>query len=254
MDTYPILEYDRDPSAVLRPEMMIGDIGAPEGCVLCFFPKAIEQILSEYPHRQIAAIVSEGVDLPVWAVEMGGSTLGLVQARIGGPGAASQMEELYVMGCRRFLACGSCGVLREDLAAGHLIVPSAAVRDEGTSYHYMEPSREVELDKAAVACIEEVLSEAGVPFLTAKTWTTDAVYRETRARVDRRKREGCVTVEMECASWAAVARYLGAGFGQILYAGDTLGGEEWDGRDFFTLDNVREQVLRLALRACLKMI
>lgn len=247
---FPIIEFDQDRAAIFRPELLLNDIGAPENCVLCFFPKAIESLLSAYPHREIGTLMSEDSTLPVYAVEYEGNLLCVMQARVGGPCAAAQMEELYVMGCRRFLACGSCGVLREDLAAGHLLIPTAAIRDEGTSYHYLPPSREVVLDAGTIYAIEDSLSKAGIPYIKGKTWTTDAVYRETRARVAQREKEGCIAVEMECASWAAVASYLDVRFGQILYAGDTLGGEEWDMRDFPHLHDVRERVLHIALRVC----
>ena len=58
-----------------------------------------------------------------------------------------------------------------------------------------------------------------------RTWTTDAVYRETRARTDRRRAEGCLTVEMEASALIAVARFRGVAFSQVLFAGDSLAGE-----------------------------
>jgi len=76
------------------------------------------------------------------------------------------------------------------------------------------------LGQNVISLIEAVLSDEKIPHVTGKTWTTDAVYRETRKRTDARKQEGCIAVEMECAIWAAVSSSLGASFGQILYAGD----------------------------------
>ena len=79
-----------------------------------------------------------------------------------------------------------CAVARAalvpELVLGHVIVPTSAVRDEGTSYHYLAPAREVTAEPTAVAAATSVLSERGVPFVASKTWTTDAIYRETRAR------------------------------------------------------------------------
>lgn len=62
----------------------------------------------------------------------------------GAPGAAVAVEELYAMGCETFIVCGGAGALTNDSKVGEIIVPVSAVRDEGTSYHYLEPSREIE--------------------------------------------------------------------------------------------------------------
>ena len=131
------------------------------------------------------------------------------------------MEDLIALGCRRFVACGGAGVLRGDIAVGHLVVPTAAVREEGTSYRYFPPSREIAPSPAAVTAIRSVLDEAWVAYRAGKTWTTDGYFRETPGKVARRRAEGCLTVEMECSVLCAVARFRGATVGQILYGGTT---------------------------------
>jgi nucleoside phosphorylase len=85
------------------------------------------------------------------------------------------------------------------------------------------------------------------------TWTTDAVYRETRAKVSLRRAEGCITVEMEAAALLAVARFRGVMLGQLLYAGDSLGGEAWDHRDWMHADDARESLFWLAMDAAIEM-
>jgi len=137
------------------------------------------------------------------------------------------------------------------LALGHVVVPDAAVRDEGTSYHYLPPSREVAADPDAVATAVSVLERHGVPHIVGKTWSTDAPYRETVARIARRRAEGCVTVEMEAAAFMAVARHRGVRFAQYLYAGDDLSGEAWDHRSWQTT-SARRTLFELAVEACLE--
>jgi len=97
------------------------------------------------------------------------------------------------------------------------------------------------------------LAEQKVPYIKAKTWTTDAFYRETPAKIQQRKKEGCVTVEMEASAYMAAARYNDVELGQILYAGDNLGGETWDSRGFTKRSDIREFVLRIALDICLNL-
>ena len=104
---------------------------------------------------------------------------------------------------------------------------------------------------AAVTAIRSVLDEQGIGYLAGKTWTTDGLYRETPDRVARRRAEGCLTVEMECSAFCAVARFRGVAFGQILYGGDDVSGLEWDRRAWDRQTGVRQRLLHLAAEACL---
>jgi uridine phosphorylase len=154
---------------------------------------------------------------------------------------------------RRFIACGGAGVLHREIVAGHVVVPTSAVRDEGTSYHYLPPAREVSPTPAAVEAIEAALGAAGVDYLTGKTWTTDAIYRETPGKIARRRDEGCLTVEMEAAAFFAVAQFRGVQFGQILYGGDDVSGQEWDSRHWQKRTSTREKLFWLAAEAALRL-
>lgn len=250
---FPILEFDENRKALIRPENIIKPIDIAERCVLCFFGEAIETILSEYPHKVVAHFNAESLRLPVYELEYKGERIALIQAAVGAPLAGGQIEELTAFGCRKYVACGSCGVLQKEIVVGHLIIPVSAVRDEGTSYHYIAPSREICANECAIKSIERALCAWEIPYIKAKTWTTDAFYRETPAKIQQRKDEQCVTVEMESSAYMAVAQYNGVVFGQILYAGDNLGGETWDSREFGSRTEIREHVLRVSLDACLEL-
>ena len=93
---------------------------------------------------------------------------------------------------------GSCGVLDDDKVKDKLIIPISAIRDEGTSYHYIAPSPEIEADPRSIQILESVLSNCGYLYVKGKTWTSDAIYRETLPLIQERKQEGCIAVEMEC--------------------------------------------------------
>ena len=127
------------------------------------------------------------------------------------------------------------------------------ILEEGVSYHYLPPSREVEANKDAVEVIKEVLESHKCKYLISKTWTTDAFYRETPQKVKLRKEEGCLTVEMEAAAFFAVAKFRGVKLGQILYGGDDVSCEEWDSRKWNTRGNIRENLFWFAVEACLKL-
>lgn len=146
---------------------------------------------------------------------------------LGGPAATNLIEELHFVGIKTFVALGSCGCLDNRLGTGTLIVPTQAIRDEGVSYHYLPPSRDVETSKKVNAAIATELKKNNIEYVFGKVWTIDAIYRETPNRIARRHKEGAIAVEMECASMAAVAKHKKISFGQLLYISDTIEGNDW---------------------------
>lgn len=250
---YPILEFDPSRKAVLEPGELIAPIDIADHCVLCFFQDVISGLKEEGSLNQIAELGSEIGKNPIFEIEIDGSRLAVVHAGVGASLSAGFMEELIALGCRKFIACGGCGVLDEKVGLGHVVVPLSAVRDEGTSYHYLPPSREVESSPEAVQAIQKTLDRHDVDYVLGKTWTTDGVYRETPAKVALRRAEGCLTVEMETAAFCAVAQFRQVIFGQILYGGDDLTGDVWDRRDWHKLNSTREKLFWLAAEACLSL-
>lgn len=250
----PILEFDPSPEAVIEPSAVIEPRDVPAHVVLCYFQEVIEGVVREHGGREVARLRGEIGENPIYEIEYAGSRLAIVHPGVGAPLAAGSLEELIALGCRVFMAAGGAGVLVPELALGHVIVPTAAIRDEGTSYHYLPPSREVAADQDAVAAIIATLVRHEVPYVIGKTWTTDALYRETRTKVARRVAEGCLAVEMEAAACFAVAAFRGVPFGQLLYAGDDLSGERWDQRGWDRHASGREVLFRLAAESVLRLV
>jgi uridine phosphorylase len=248
---FPILEYDPSPGAVIEPSQVIELLDGIEHCVLCYFRQVIDGLVSCGRATQIAMHGSEMGLLPLYAIDHDGRRIGIMQAPVGAPFAAALLEELIARGMKKFVVCGGCGVLDRQIAVGHLLIPTSAVRDEGTSYHYLPPAREVAANAHVVQVIADVLAAHNHPYLFTKTWTTDAIYRETPALVRLRRSEGCLAVEMETAAYMAVAQFRGVQFGQLLYAGDDISGEDWDHRGWQDRTSVREELFWLAVEACL---
>jgi uridine phosphorylase len=249
---FPIIEYDPSPTAIIEPRRVYKRIDIPRHCVLCFFQDVIDDLILNGGAREIDHAISEIGRHPVYQVKIGGKRLAVAHPRVGGAMAAAMLDRLIARGSRKFIACGGAGVLDSKIAVGHVIVPSSAIRDEGASYHYLPPAREVAPHPRALAAIEKTLRRNGVDYIVAKTWTTDGLFRETRARMLARKREGCLTVEMEAAAFFAVAQFRRVQFGQILYGGDDLGGDNWDHRNW-NRHQIRERLFTLAAEACLSM-
>ena len=251
--SYPILEFDPNPKAVIEPHKLLRRLPIPPHAVPCFFQDVIAKLVAEHQAKVVYTFKSEIGENNLYQMEYQGAPLVVFHPGVGAPLAAGFLEEAIALGCRKFIACGGAGVLDKSIAVGHLIVPAAAVRDEGTSYHYLPPSREVLADPQAVAAIEAVLQKHQVPYLLSKAWTTDAFYRETLDKVQRRKAEGCLAVEMEAAAFFAVAQFRGVQFAQLLYGGDDVSSPEWDHRGWQDRSAIREHIFWLAAEACLKL-
>ncbi len=249
---YPILEFDPARQALIEPSRVLENIDPPEHCVICFFREVIEQVCAEHHAKTIARLHWENGEHVLREIRWHGKRLAIVHPGVGAAMSAALLEEIIALGSRKFIACGGAGVLQRDIAMGHLIVPTSAVRDEGTSYHYLAPAREVKPASRALAAIKRTLRAHQIDFIAAKTWTTDAPYRETRAQVKLRRAEGCVAVEMEAAAFFAVAKYRRVPFAQLLYGGDDVSGEgEWSSRGWTRHRSVREQLFWLSAEACL---
>lgn len=249
---YPILEFDDKSKTILDPTVFCKNIEGVEFCVMCFFREVIEKVVAEYHAIVKVNLHSEIGDHPIYEIDYQGKKVSFFHPGIGAPLAAGLMDESIACGFRKFVACGGAGVLDSSIQVGKIVIPFAAVRDEGTSYHYVPPSRELEISKDVVDKLVAALTSKKVPYILAKTWTTDAFYRETENRRDKRKSEGCLTVEMECSAFAAVAKHRNVMFGQYLYGGDDISGTEWDHRKW-TRHEMREKLFWLSVEACLSL-
>jgi len=249
----PLLRFDPECEAIIEPSVNVKLRDVPERCVITFFREVVERLKEDLALEPLPPLRSEMADVLIYRGIWNGEVVGVSEAAVGAPLAGGLLEEIIARGGRKFVACGSAGVLDPTIAEGRIVVPDTAIRDEGTSYHYLPADREARASQSAVATIRSVLDERGVPYLVGRTWTTDGIYRETASRVARRRAQGALTVEMEAAAYFAVAEFRGVTFGQLLYGGDDVSGEEWDRRSHGQKSSAREKLFRLALEACLRL-
>lgn len=250
---YPILEFDPSRDAILNPSAFPLSQPAPRRAVMCFFQDILQPLANAGHLRQIGQLKWETGPNPLYILESAGQEVLVVHPGVGGPVAAGYMEEIIALGCDRLIACGGVGSLCPEIAVGHPLVLTGAVRDEGTSYHYLPPAREIAAGPEGIAALEAACREKGVEYRLAKSWTTDGVYRETAARRAIRIAEGCDVVDMEAASFLAVAQFRGVIFGQIVYSGDLVIPEGWDYRDWNNRSAERRLLFDLAVAAVLKL-
>jgi uridine phosphorylase len=250
---YPILEFDPNPEAILSPHVdsMRGKL--PEKAVLCFFQDILQEQFTHESLSKVGNLRSEIGENPIYTASIAEHTITVLHPGVGAALAAAFLEELIAAGVSKFVVCGGCGTLVNDLPAGHLLIPESAVRDEGTSYHYLPPSRECYPSRKVINTIEGTLEASSIPFLEVKTWTTDAFYRETVDKRERRIREGCRVVEMEAAALFAVAEFRRVELGMLLYAGDLVVPAGWKDRRWAGRRDTRALLFELALQACLNL-
>jgi uridine phosphorylase len=243
--------FDPDKEAVLNPRNVCPKIeGFPKIAVVCFGERVITALHEHYAPILIDAITTS-VSIPIYKIDFHGQEIAVYCSTVGGPATAGLLEEMIAKGCEKFVFFGSCGVLDREISAKSIIVPTAAYRDEGTSYHYAPPSEYIEVKTAPR--LAQILSELQLPHVCGKTWTTDAIFRETRGNMEKRRRDGCLTVEMECASVIAVAAFRNVDVYQFIYAADCLDAEEWDARTLGSLpQTAREKFLRVALEVAVR--
>jgi len=221
----PILEFDTDTAAVLAPTHENLNLKLPQKAVFAFLGNYIEKYAKEHSCTQAGLFISSTKSYPIYITQYKGTDICFCQAPVGAAAAVQILDWLIGYGVTEIISTGSCGVL-QDLPENTFLVPVKALRDEGTSYHYMKPSRFIDINTTALGAIEAALKEHGFAYTEVTTWSTDGFYRETKAKVAYRKAEGCSVVEMECAALAACAQLRGAVWGEILFTADTLADSE----------------------------
>ena len=228
----PILEDDSDPKAVIMPDHEHLQMSLPKKAVFAFLREDIDRYAAEHQARIVSYFISATKKYPVYILNVSGLEICLVQAPVGASAAAQILDWLIAYGVREIISCGSCGVLM-SMDENVFLIPSKALRDEGTSYHYIPPSRFVEISKTARSAIEKTLREHHLPYEEVTTWSTDGFYRETKEKVEYRKSEGCAVVEMECSALAACAQMRNVIWGELLFTADTLAdAEHYDERSW----------------------
>ena len=250
------MEYDGVSPPIVNPHEYNSFVETQRGikrCLITYFTDVVEALERDMKINQVVRIRMEGYRPRLYHMQVGNETIYVLPIPVGAPQAARMLEVLNARGVKKFMVCGGAGTLDDKKTGEKVLVPISAVRDEGTSYHYMPPSRTVEMNPFVQGVITKTLIEEKVDYLPVKTWTTDAIFRETEGLVALRKSEGCDVVEMECSAFFAVSQHLGLKTGQLLYAADYLSTEGWNYRDWHSRTDKRRQLVDLAVKCLMKL-
>lgn len=224
-------EYDENINSTFDPYEVENVIeNFPKIGVTCFSKNLFDQLISKFDSEEIALSSNGNGKLPVYIINYEGKDIALFMSRVGASACVVQYEELFAMGLEKMVVFGTCGVLDKSIDDLAIIIPNAAIRDEGTSYHYLKSSREIEVNPKYQKKFINLLEKHNYSYVTGKVWTTDAPYRETRNKVLKRKEEGCLCVDMECSAITALAQFRNKEVFQFFYAADNLDSGKWDKR------------------------
>lgn len=203
----PLLRHAWAAPSVFTPESLIEAVRVvrnirpdpvPEVCILEFDGDLTDWLVENGRTERYPAWACFHTTME--AVDVDGENVGLIARTIGGPYTVLVAEQLAACGAKVILGLTSAGRVSETLPIPSLVIVSSALRDEGTSYHYLPSAETVEGDADLAQALRESLSSLDLPVVTGRVWTTDAPYRETAEQLDSHARNGIQAVEMQAAS------------------------------------------------------
>ncbi|NLM86541.1 MAG: nucleoside phosphorylase [Clostridiales bacterium] len=247
-----MIHQNFDPNeGILSPQMLVSKVeGLPGTCIITFSKTVLDHALARFPHEVACVDPALNGDRTIYRIKADQQDLLLYMSPITSAGAGLVLEQVAAQtGATCFILFGSCGALDQQLTEGRLIVPTQAYRDEGLSYHYVEAADYITVKNAGF--VAKVLKDLGLPHVEGRAWTTDGLFRETRANMEKRRAEGCIAVDMECAGLQAVCDFRGFEYYTFFYTGDLLDAPEWDMRILDSGDKEADHQLA-ALRVALE--
>lgn len=220
MIKYPILEFDSTESIITPSSDFSNEFN--EHLVICFFKDVIEHFENLGKISKVQNYKSELGEYHLYNLNYNWNKISVLLSPSGAPMAASLLEEAIACGVKYVISYGTCGVL-DNIKNDRVFIPFSAMRDEGTSYHYVKPSKEIEINPRVVDVIVTSMESHNIKSYLTKTWSTDGVFRTTERKVKKMKEDGCLTVDMECSALTAVSKFRGVKFGQIFFSSKAEG-------------------------------
>ena len=215
-----------EPARVIEERKDIGlhpSCPVPDGAIMCY-DAAFWQWVCENP----VSIECDGWLKGSFLVPYEDSRILVIKVPgFGAPTAVMTLEELIAFGIKRFVSLGAAGGLHQDMSVGDIVVCKRAIRDEGTSNHYLPEAKYSGPCPDLTERLCEAIERKSIPYRKGTSWTTDAPYRETVEKLQRHCCDGVATVEMEASALFAVGAYRGVSVGSLFAISDILSGGAW---------------------------
>lgn len=212
-----MIKFDPDKNAIINP-VSFGIANFPSKALIIYDDDYFDKLAAE--NYLIEVIDSSGRKRDEFSI-LNNDYL-ILNPGEGAPTSAIMLEMAIASGVKSVVAFGTAGSLDSTTLPHKIIIPTAAVREEGVSYHYLPDSEEVEQDEASIQVLQREIRKNDLDFITGKTWTTDAFFRETSGKVKAMKSRGCICTEMECSALIAICRFRNVRFAQFLLSFDNL--------------------------------
>lgn len=209
------LEYNRQKG-------LLPTTPVPQAVIFCSHGRFLQAILQKHKHKSSGGCFNKVFlleDFPYLAVAYLGT---------GAPAAAHQMEALIAWGVKRFICIGTAGTLHSNVGIGDIVLFEKAIRDEGTSYHYIEASKYIHAPRRMINLLQDLLKQANTQYHIGSTWTTDGFYRQTSLEIQHFQQEGVLAVEMETAALFAIAHVHQIDLGAMVVISDSHTQLEWE--------------------------
>ena len=214
-DSSPLFEHDYTDEPVFLPGNMLESariqkslppLTVPEGCLLDFDGELVDFLTANGRAKLEPSWPCFHTRLYLWHAN--GREYGIIGGTVGASFAVLVAEELFAMGCRALVTISSAGLIAENFQPPLFLLIDKALRDEGTSYHYLPPERFALASPSLVEAVALRLADATLPFSRGSSWTTDAPFRETSEMIAARRKEGIIAVEMEASAILAMGTSL----------------------------------------------
>ncbi|MEM5882794.1 MAG: nucleoside phosphorylase [Candidatus Aenigmatarchaeota archaeon] len=254
----PLLEVDLFGESITNPSIFVNYIKKirklperiPPTCLFLYSNDLINSIRSRFP----SISVDLGTEIPniLHFVKKGEIEFGMIHGQIGAPASAVQLEELIALGFKNFVTIGSTGGLKKYLKPGDIILPTRAIRCEGTSYHYLSPYEDSYPSQKILKHLREALYSLGVKFYEGTCLTTDAFYRETLRDMEKYRKRGVVCVDMEVAALYAVGKFRNVDVGSSFWLWDqVIEPGRWN-PDYQTkrINKAKNDLVEVAIKVC----
>jgi uridine phosphorylase len=218
---------------------MFKNVPPLDGAIICLNRGLPERLKRKFPYKKASNYIGD-----LYILRLSDKNIAVAtNFGFGAPVVAALAEELVTLGTKRLISIGLAGALQPDLISGDLVLCQKAIRDEGTSHHYLPTEKYVNASQTLVNELGKSLEVAGRLAIKGATWSTDAPFRELREEVQQYQSEGIQTVEMESAALFAVAQVRGIQAASVFVVGDSLAGGTWrPPGDLRSLDNSFEAV------------
>ena len=206
-DSLPLFNHDLEMPTAFTPEALMEVVRTerslprepiPKVCVLEFDGDITDWLVSKGAAHLCKSWAC--FHTTMFLLEVDGITCGIVPRTIGGPFAVLVAEQMAISGARLVLGLTSAGRVSSTMPVPGLVAVTGAIRDEGTSYHYLPATAMVDAPSDVASLLESELEKQPLPVRSGVVWTTDAPYRETAKQLASHAKAGVLAVEMQAAS------------------------------------------------------